>query len=222
MDQDNGSAVKFRWTESPKQLPFETVMNIVDNGDNTFTMSWTYGGVPYSVTSALDSNDYSAHIYVAPVYEDYRFVNFHELAYAVSNTSNVLTRKLVILGDDGIESVLVSDVAAQATDTIRRIFRGWQYRTNNTWISVQTIDDNGNPIRKTIDVSDHDIDLYPYFQEGRWLYFNVGQSGNGATYVPARFTLAEFDSQVGNASIGGTVTNLGKTDRVGMISADGR
>ena len=208
------SSYTFRWTAAPKNLQFDTPIAVVDNGDGTFTMSWTVNGELFTETAEIDDTDYSAHIYVAPIYEDYCFVNFHELAYAVSNSSNLLTRKLVILGDDGVENVLISDVSAQATDTIRRIFRGWQYRTNDTWISVQTMDNSANVIRKTIDVTG-DTDLYPYFQEGRWIYYNVGDSGNGAKYVPAQFTLAEFNTQDGGASVGGNITSLPTTNRVG-------
>lgn len=217
----SGNSCTFRWPDAPKHLPFETPISVANNGDGTFTMTWTANGKTYSETADMDATDYSAHIYVAPIYEDYCFVNFHELAYAVSANSNLLTRKLIILGSDNVENVLISDVSAQATDTIRRIFRGWQYRANNTWVSVQTMDDNGNPITKYIEVTDH-MDLYPYFQEGRWLYFNVGDSGNGAQYVPAQFTLAEFNSQEGGASVGGTVTSLPTTSRVGYDFAGWR
>ena len=209
-----GADYTFRWTASPKHLPFDIPIGVSDNGDGTFTMSWTVDGELFTETAEVDDTDYSAHIYVAPIYQDYCFVNFHELAYAVSNNSNLLTRKLVILGDDGVENVLISDVSAQATDTIRRIFRGWQYRTNDTWISVQTMDNSANVIRKTIDVTG-DTDLYPYFQEGRWIYYNVGDSGNGAKYVPAQFNLAEFNTQDGGASVGGNITGLPTTNRVG-------
>ena len=65
----------------------------------------------------VDDTDYSAHIYVAPIYEDYCFVNFHELAYAVSNSSNLLTRKLVILGDD-ISAVVEIAVLASAVGVV--------------------------------------------------------------------------------------------------------
>ncbi len=214
VSSSSGNTHTFQWTPSPKHLPSERPIAVSDNGDGTFTMRWTVDGNSYSETAAVDPNDYSAHIYVAPIYEDYCFVNFHELAYAVSNVSNLLTRKLVILGDDLTESVLISDVSAPVTDAIRRIFRGWQYRANNTWISVQTMDNNGNPITKTINVTG-DVDLYPFFQEGRWLYFNTGDSGNGAQYVPAQFTMAEFDAEGGEASVGGQVTSLPTTRRVG-------
>ena len=217
----SGSDYTFRWTASPKQLPFEKPISVTDNGDGTFTMSWSVNGKNYSETAEMDPEDYSAHIYVAPIYEDYCFVNFHELAYAVSSNSNLLTRKLVILGSDGTERVLISDVSAQATDTIRRIFRGWQYRTNNTWVSIQTMDDSSNSITKYIDVTEN-IDLYPYFQEGRWLFFNVGDSGNGAKYVPAQFTMAEFDSEEGGASVGGEVNKLPVTSRAGYDFAGWR
>ncbi|MCR4671524.1 MAG: InlB B-repeat-containing protein [Saccharofermentans sp.] len=217
----SGNDYTFTWTASPKHLPFEKPISVTDNGDGSFTMTWTVNGQPYSETADMDPDDYSAHIYVAPIYEDYCFVNFHELAYAVSNTSNLLTRKLVILGSDGTERVLISDVSAQATDTIRRIFRGWQYRTNNTWVSIQTMDDSSNPITKYIDVTEN-IDLYPYFQEGRWLFFNLGESGNGAKYVPAQFTMAEFDSGEGGASVGGEVNKLPVTSRVGYDFAGWR
>ena len=59
------------------------------------------------------------------------------------------------------------------------------------------------------------MNLYPYYQEGRWLYFNVGESGNGAKYVPAQFQLAEFNEQTGQASVGGHVTSLPTSQRVG-------
>lgn len=211
---ESGDDITFRWTDHPKKLSFESAVDIVNNDNGTFTMTWTADGTEYTETADVNSDDYSAHIYVAPLYEDYCFVNFHELAYQVSPNGSLLTRKLVILGGDETESVLVSDIVAPSTDTIRRIFRGWQYRINDTWVSIQTIDNHNNTITKHLDVTDN-INLYPYFQEGRWLYFNVGESGNGAKYVPAQFELAEFNEESGNAKIGGTLESIPGTERVG-------
>ena len=214
MVSDGGSEVTYRWTDAPKKLAFETPIGVTDNGDGTFTMTWTSEGKNYSETAAVDSEDYSAHIYVAPIYEDYCFVNFHEVAHAVSANGSLLTRKLVILGSDRTERVTVSDVVAPCTDAIRRIFRGWSYDAGGSWIYIQTVDNHNDIIPKSIDVT-RTIDLYPYFQEGRWIYYNVGDSGNGATYVPAQFELTQFNEESGESSIGGTLTKLPVTSRVG-------
>ena len=220
---DAAGNIIYKWTDSPKHLAFETPIAVTDNGDGTFTMTWTDVDTEYSETAEaqMDSDgtqDYSAHIYVAPVYEDYYFVNFHELAYAVASTgNNLLTRKLVVLGDDKKEDVLVSNVVGYPTDPIRKIFRGWQYKIGDTWVNCQTVDDHGEIISYSIEVNETsgNVDMYPYYQEGRWLYFNVGDSGNGARYVPAQFELAEFNEQTGEASTGGVVTQLPVTERVG-------
>ena len=58
-----------------------------------------------------------------------------------------------------------------------------------------TLDEAGNEISHPDGYSGYyietteeaDIDLYPVFAEARWLYFNTGEAGNGATYVGAPF-----------------------------------
>lgn len=39
------------------------------------------------------------------------------------------------------------------------------------------------------------LDLYPVFDEARWLYFNTGKSGNGASYVGAAYRLTNDERQ---------------------------
>ncbi len=124
-------------------------------------------------------------VYLAPVYSDYRFVTFHENEFGQPNANNVLTRKLVKLGDDNTQDVLISDVRAKTPDSQRIVFWGWSYGDSQK----QTVDSLGNEMTQYFEVTgtDEEIDLYPVFKQARWLTFVAGESGSGAEYVPAMF-----------------------------------
>ena len=184
----------------------------INEGD---TVTWTIGST--SGTSTLDAEG-TAHVYLVPVYSDYYFVNFHmgnkESEDGLRN--NLLMRRLVVFGQSDTTTIRIGDVEGPSPDPAHEIFAGWETAnfddaTPETIHYYQTLDDNGDEIKKTIGLAENyeeaqnstgyyitvaktgsalsSIDLYPVFAEARWLYYNLGKSGNGAVYVPAAYKL---------------------------------
>ena len=191
----NNNKLYYTWPDKPDHIAFEKPISIseknVSVGD---TVNWSLDGVTGSGAVDKDGN---VHVLVAPVYENYHFVNFMQFAHdsgAGSSASNLMTRKLLVFGGASSAEVKVSDVVATSTDAVRLIFKGWEYYNGTKWVQVETIDYNGNELKdpgkdgKYIPVTGN-IDLYPIFIEARWADFNVGVSGNGATYVESRYLM---------------------------------
>ncbi len=209
----NSSANKFyyTWPAGPDRVRFEQAINITESGG---IVSWTLGSASGSGMVDADGN---VHVLLAPLFENYHFVNFMQFARnsgAGASANNLMGRKLFALGSASSVEVKISDIAATSTDAVRLIFKGWEYNAGTeqapNWVRLDTVDYTGDEICQTgkdgtyITVSD-DIDLYPIFIEARWADFNVGYSGNGATYVASRFLLAwdESGSNVGMTDIEG-------------------
>ena len=202
----NNNKLYYTWPDKPDHIAFEKPISIseknVSVGD---TVNWSLDGVTGSGAVDKDGN---VHVLVAPVYENYHFVNFMQFAHdsgAGSSASNLMTRKLLVFGGASSAEVKVSDVVATSTDSVRLIFKGWEYYDGTHWVQVETIDYNGNELKdpgkdgKYITVTGN-IDLYPIFIEARWADFNVGISGNGATYVESRYLMA-WNETGDNASL---------------------
>lgn len=194
--------IYYTMPENPAKIPFEQPISITQSGN---VISWTLGSASGTGTADADGN---VHVLVAPVYENYHFVNFMQFAHdsgAGSSASNLMTRKLLVFGGASSAEVKVSDVVATSTDSVRLIFKGWEYYDGTHWVQVETIDYNGNELKdpgkdgKYITVTGN-IDLYPIFIEARWADFNVGISGNGATYVESRYLMA-WNETGDNASL---------------------
>lgn len=256
---DGEGNITYRWNDSPEQILLEkaiTIGNIVWNNDDPSnslyhtaitSMTWTMNGVSHTVSSSEVDEYGVVHVYLAPIYEDYYFVNFHLGAKESAKDefgnwdstglwSNLLTRRLIVLGDDGIEEVHIG-LSAPPMDAKRQVFAGWE--TVTTHDEDAEIDDPLNPgntqtltihypldrvnLYETVDPitgvennsaghtdgyyitikrndqitssayevmgDNKSIDLYPVFAEARWIYFNIGKSGNGATYVGAKYLL---------------------------------
>ena len=168
----------YKWGENPERVEFNKAITVSETSDTD--------------------------IYVAPVYSNYRFVTFHENEADQPNGENVLTRKLVALGDTHQLNVKISDVRAQPPDAQRIVFWGWSY--NGT--IKQTVDADGTEIEQFVTVTSNDTDcnLYPVFKQARWLTFDTGGSGTGAKYVPSRFVVQ-----------GDSVSSLPTTTRTGYI-----
>lgn len=247
-------SISFNWPNSPDQIHFEQTISITandENGDGKITVpdndnstandtvTWSLSGV--TGTAALD-RDGNAHVYLAPLYEDFFFLNFNKLPRDLytSNAETLMTRKLVVFGSGTSASVRIGNVMCESPDPTHRVFSGWEQAAGNGGYDFyQTVehvlDENGNitnkekesspgsggyyiTVTKTNNVSY--IELFPKFDEARWLYFNTGKSGNGASYVGAAFRLTNdergssdnefyyFDKAffTGDAS---TVTHLG-------------
>ncbi len=242
--------ISYTWDTEPEQIFLEkglTIKNIVwANSDHTAITSlvWSMNGIDHTAT---DVDEYGVvHVYLAPIYEDYYFVNFHlgakETAKDSSDNwdrtglwSNLMTRRLVVLGSDGTAEVHIG-LSAPATDVKRQVFSGWETVTVNP--RTETVDGASvtinYPVNRvnmydTVDPAtgieknspghtdgyyiivgrdssvatvcdeilgtNKSLDLYPVFAEARWIYFDIGKSGNGATYVGAKYLLTSDNEE---------------------------
>ena len=224
----------YTWPAMPNSVAFETAVSIEENNVNVNDLiHWSIGSTS---GNGLVDKDGNVHVFLAPVYENYSFVNFMLYPYVEngsqsqqSNAGNVMTRKLVAIGSADPVEVKVSDIRSDSTDADHRLFVGWKYNLNGTWHEIQTIDYSGaeiipagkDGVYLSISLSDlagkTSIDLYPVFVEARWLSFVSGKSGSGASYVGSRFLeawdmLPPGTQEVGNENV---FTNLDVSTRKG-------
>lgn len=186
----------FRWPETPDRITFESPISIEESSVSaSSTVHWSLNGLSGSgeVDAAGD-----VHVFLAPLFEKYRFVNFMLRPRNASGSNNLMTRKLIALGSATYVEVKIGDIRANSTDPIHLVFAGWEYydAANDTWITKQTVEYSGAPLQDpgrdsvylSVDQSStEDVDLYPVFIEARWVDFFSGVSGSGATYVASRF-----------------------------------
>ena len=195
----------YTWTDMPLAISFEHPISITESnvavGD---TVHWSMNGVSGSGTVDADGN---VHVFLAPVFKKYSFINFM-LRPKSDSSNNVMARKLVAKGSAENIKVKISDIRSNSTDPVHLIFTGWEYEVNGEWIQVMTVDYTGaeltdpneDGVYRRFSVNDEQsIDLYPIFIEARWVDFVSGASGSGATYVASRFL-----ESWGNATPAGT------------------
>ncbi len=189
------------------------------NGDGKTTvgetLQWTMNGT--TGTGTIDRSG-TVHVYLAPLYEDFYFINFYNSprTAAASASSSLMTRKLVVFGSGTTTSVRIGNVICESPDPQHKIFAGWEsdldgdgdYEASEFFQTVQhVLDSEGNIANQEVNntsanngyyidvtkdpgtVAGSYLDLYPVFDEARWLYFNRGISGNNASYVGAAYRL---------------------------------
>ena len=240
----NGT-ITYTWMD-PKKVPEKTAISITpvdENSNGTIeageSVNWSIGAT--SGTAVIDSEG-TAHVYIAPVYEDYHFVNFH-MGHKEANAglrNNLLTRRLVVFGQNSSAVVRIGDVEAPSPDPRHQIFAGWETvdftdpSTPQTVIYYETLDIDGNEknilqdgttttpqadgygfkIKLTkSDSTPSSLDLYPVFAEARWVNFNTGRSGNGASYVGSLYRLTNDENK------GTAFTSFSTSTRPGYLFA---
>lgn len=220
--------IRYNWPEEPDKITFESPMTLTDASGNELTdetelsvgmtLKWTIDGVTYA--GELDEEGI-IHVYLAPIYEDYYFINFRMGALDAGSSgealkNSLLTRRLVVFGSADSVSVRIGDIICPSSDPTHLVFIGWQTAAMAEEADVAdqyypTVDDKGKETNSTgsnsgyyISVSKSDFgerttyDLYPLFAEARWLNFNTGLSGNGATYIGSTYRLTN-DQGVGSS-----------------------
>lgn len=161
----------YKWTENPTLITHDTVITVDEDEDTD--------------------------VYLAPYYSRYRFVNFRDHEREGDEASNIVARKLLVLGNNASTNVDISDVTADSPDAQSKVFYGWKYK-NQTY---QTRRATGEVIQKSITVTrddlgeDDHIDVYAVFKDAAWLYFVHGENGWNAQYVGAIFAYL-YDPEV--------------------------
>ncbi|MBQ4185949.1 MAG: InlB B-repeat-containing protein, partial [Clostridiales bacterium] len=222
----NGS-ITYTWPD-PKKVDDQTAISITpvdENGNGKIetgeSVTWTIGQT--TGTAVLDAEG-TAHVYIAPVYEDYYFVNFHmgDKKADEGLRNNLLTRRLVVFGQNNSAVVRIGDVQGPSPDPKHEIFAGWETvdfsvpSDPQTVLYYETLDNGGEErnilhngsteeagaantgYRITVNKSGSTLsalDLYPVFAEARWIYYNTGRSGNGAKYVGAEYRLTNDEGK---------------------------
>ena len=198
----------YTWTVDPEKISFEKTMTLktADGGSLEGVelkvgdeISWEIDGVKGK--AKLDAEG-TAHVCLAPVYEDYYFISYR-LGPTDSGLSTIIYRReLAVLGSDEKVTVRIGKVMCPSPDAKHQVFAGWQLNNQQPYYTVDAEGkelnhpDTGTGYYVTFAKSqfvNHSLDLFPVFAEARWLYFNTGKSGNGATYVPAAYRLTNDD-----------------------------
>ena len=205
-------SISFDWTSSPQRISFEDAITITPAtgmkvGD---LVNWTLGDASGSGT--IDEEGI-VKVYLAPLYEDFYFLNFRKgpLDGTSNLSNNLMVRKLVIFGNGTSTEVRIGNVICESPDPTHKIFSGWeenmnggtQYTFHKTVNHIE--DSTGNLVNEeadsdpgrtgyyiTINKANSSVsylDLYPKFDEARWIYFNRGETGNGSSYVGAAYRL---------------------------------
>ena len=190
----SGGVIKYSWPlNDPGRVELDKTVSVsaVRSGDTITAINWTVGNVSGTCTD-VDSEG-CAHVYLAPIYSNYYFVNFHLGAHTESTAETLLSRKLIVLGNSNQTEVKVSDVSAPSNDPVHIVFIGWEQNIGTEqdpdWELIRTIDTNNQAIidpgkdGKYITVGAKTVDLYPYFVQARYINFNIGPSGNGALFL---------------------------------------
>ena len=191
----SGDKLYYTWPANPNRISFESPITISDSnvaiGDS---VSWSLDGVS---GSGIVDEDGNVHVFLAPVFDNYHFVNFMLRPFG-SASNNLMSRKLIASGSASDTEVKISDIRSNSTDPVHLVFTGWEYidSATNTRLTKQTVDYSGAPLTDsgrdgvymTVNLNGgDDVDLYPIFVEARWVDFLAGVSGSGAKYVPSRF-----------------------------------
>ncbi len=193
-----------------------TDVDLISEDDLTrFVYKWTDEPVGIDYTRPVEVTQ-DENVYVAPLYTNYRFLNFHAEEIEdpddhdhEDSACHIIARKLIVLGGGGQCSIDISDVIADSPDPQSEVFFGWMFK-NETY---QTRLSTGDIVHKSITVTSDDInaqvgqgdaddlfslDIYPVFKEARWVTFVAGESDWNTEYVNAMFAFL-YDTSVPEA-----------------------
>lgn len=173
--------------------PFNISDVVLDPDGKVTSLKWSTPNVSQTVTSDID-DDGCAHVYLAPIYSNYHFVNFHLAPHGdpSGNASYISTRKLIVLGNSETTDGRVGDIVSEFKDATFYRFVGWRYYDTDeaNWKFIQTVNDDetepNNVAGKTgayLTATAKNYDLYPEYIEVRWVTFNRGAAHNGSDYL---------------------------------------
>ena len=198
--------ITYSWPlDDPGRVELDKTVSVsaVKSGGTITAINWTVGNA--SGTSTDIDSEGCAHVYLAPIYSNYYFVNFHLGARSETTAETLLSRKLIVLGNSNHTEVKVSDVEAPSNDPVHVVFIGWEENTgteqNPEWTLIRTIDSHNQEIidpgkdGKYITVGAKTVDLYPFFVQARYINFNIGPSGNGALFLGPQLIFTSDEAQ---------------------------
>jgi len=165
--------VYYSWTEDPAKIAFEQPVSVSYNAEDQ-TVTCSLG--EFTGTLPADA-DGCAHVYLAPLYSDYYFINFCNREDDNNTTLSLITSKLIAFGSDGIAQCRIGNISAPSPDIKHKVFVGWkrelppsaEYDVNDPNIYIDsesntvyyyyiTLDTDGNEINEPSDKTGYFID----------------------------------------------------------------
>ena len=216
-----GGTIKYSWPLNDPirvELDKNVTVSAVKSGSTITSIKWTVGNASGTCTGTDIDSEGCAHVYLAPIYSNYYFVNFHLGEKGTSIGDTLLSRKLIVLGSSNQTEVKVSDVQSPSNDPVHIVFIGWDRYNGSTPELIRTIDSNGEEIIQPgkdgtyITAGAATIDLYPHFVQARYINFDIGPSGNGALFVKPQLIYTSDDAEGDEYA----VTSLATTTRNGF------
>lgn len=216
-----GGTIKYSWPLNDPirvELDKNVTVSAVKSGSTITSIKWTVGNASGTCTGTDIDSEGCAHVYLAPIYSNYYFVNFHLGEKGTSIGDTLLSRKLIVLGSSNQTEVKVSDVQSPSNDPVHVVFIGWDRYNGSTPELIRTIDSNGEEIIQPgkdgtyITAGAATIDLYPHFVQARYINFDIGPSGNGALFVKPQLIYTSDDAEGDEYA----VTSLSTTTRNGF------
>ncbi len=216
-----GGTIKYSWPLNDPirvELDKNVTVSAVKSGSAITSLKWTVGNASGTCTGTDIDSEGCAHVYLAPIYSNYYFVNFHLGEKDTSIGDTLLSRKLIVLGSSNQTEVKVSDVQSPSNDPVHVVFIGWDRYNGSTPELIRTINSNGEEIIQPgkdgtyITAGAATIDLYPHFVQARYINFNIGPSGNGALFVKPQLIYTSDDAEGDEYA----VTSLSTTSRNGF------
>ena len=216
-----GGTIKYSWPLNDPirvELDKNVTVSAVKSGSTITSIKWTVGNASGTCTGTDIDSEGCAHVYLAPIYSNYYFVNFHLGEKGTSIGDTLLSRKLIVLGSSNQTEVKVSDIQSPSSDPVHVVFIGWDRYNGSTPELIRTIDSNGEEIIQPgkdgtyITAGAATIDLYPHFVQARYINFDIGPSGNGALFVKPQLIYTSDDAQGDEYA----VTSLSTTTRNGF------
>ena len=216
-----GGTIKYSWPLNDPirvELDKNVIVSAVKSGSTITSIKWTVGNASGTCTGTDIDSEGCAHVYLAPIYSNYYFVNFHLGEKGTSIGDTLLSRKLIVLGSSNQTEVKVSDIQSPSNDPVHVVFIGWDRYNGSTPELIRTIDSNGEEIIQPgkdgtyITAGAATIDLYPHFVQARYINFDIGPSGNGALFVKPQLIYTSDDAEGDEYA----VTSLSTTSRNGF------
>ena len=172
------------------------------DSDLNFTYTWPNDAerLEFGVIDVDEDKDYD--YYIAPLYENSRFILFHEDIYGGDNVHRVMSRKLVDLPTSGEVQILMTDVRAPLQRSEHEYFYAWELRdaAGTVQETYAAYDENGEATSTSMKVTREKfaqwgeryegsventaLSVYPVYATSYWLFFD---GGDKASYTEAKF-----------------------------------
>ncbi|HAG14020.1 MAG TPA: hypothetical protein DCG49_09190, partial [Ruminococcus sp.] len=244
-DATTDETVYYRWTADPAKIPFEAPASVSYNQQEQ-TVTCTLG--EYTATLPADA-DGCAHVYLAPLYSDYYFINFYNKDDDSNSILSLITSKLIAFGSDGEARARIGNITAPSPDIKHKVFVGWkrelpptaQYDPNDPNIYIDsanntvyayyiTLDTEGNEIHEPSGLDGYYIDcrLNEVDEHNNISLYPIFaearwilfQHEPGSTYIGSRYILTN-DEGAGTSFTSFPVSNKVGYDFNGWFTADG-